>query len=301
MDSQVREKLARIGASLDRRGAVRVRNGGFVVLNEQTVQSNQSTEISNGKAARRSAARPWPGPTRRQGAPDGPWTPGATTPVVGADLETRYEAELGVVCEQYPGAQFTRHEHGGWLLTNSGLLPGLSEHAIILTGISFAGRVVRSWAFWGHPIAYPVWIGPRHTNFPDGSICSYEPADGSWQFGRALVSLLDLHTVWAVRHLYLREFGRWPGGQSIHFPGERILEMRPDEQCSCADTEKLYRDCCMPRDLLSDRIAHCLDFHRQTGGFRQPPLEVVDFVRLNRGLPDLGNLVTAYAPCNALT
>lgn len=173
---------------------------------------------------------------------------------------------------------------------------GLREDAIFLTGISYHGRVVRSWAFWGDPLAYPMWIGPRHTNFPDGSVCAFEPADGTWRFGDSLVTLLDLLTLWAVRHLYLREFGRWPGYQSIHFPGERLLELRPDEHCGCAHGEKLYRECCMPRDLAGNQIAHCLNFFRETGGFRNPPEAVVDHVRFNKCPPDLTDLVTSFAP-----
>jgi hypothetical protein len=296
MDSQVRNNLARIGAGLDRHAFPRVTNGGFVVLNEPPVSSNSSTETSHGKGQTGSAAGSRPRAARREGAPRGPWTSGAPAPIVGANPEARYEAELGGLGERYPSVQLSRLEHGLWLLTKSGLLPGLRENAIFLTGVSFPGRVVRSWAFWGAPLAYPVWIGPRHTNFPDGSVCAFEPADGTWQFGQSLVTLLDLFTVWAVRHLYLREFGRWPGYQSIHFPGERILELRPDEHCGCSNSEKLYGQCCMPSDLSENRIAHCLNFFRQTGGSREPPEVVVDYVRFQKGLPSLADLVTAFAP-----
>jgi hypothetical protein len=194
--------------------------------------------------------------------------------------------------EQYPDAQLARQDDGIWLLTKSRLLPDLRQHAIFLTGISFPGRNVRSWAFWGDPIAFPEWIGPRHTNFPDGSACAFEPQDGTWKFGDPLVQLLDLYTLWAVRHLYLTQFGRWPGYQSVHFPGERILELRADEHCGCANGAKLYGMCCMPLDRARNQIAERLSFFRQTGGRRQPPESVLDYVRFQKAPPDLRMLVT---------
>lgn len=297
MEARALSMLARIGDQLDKHVFPYVANGGLVLLNEHAVPSTLSTEISDGREKQRgSAAGSRQGPPGWEGASRRPRSTSATTQVVGADPEPRYETELGGLGKQYPGAQFSRHEHGVWLLTKSGLLPGIREHAIFLTGISFSERVVRSWAFWGDPLAYPVWIGPRHTNFPDGSLCAFEPADDTWRFGQSLVTLLDLFTVWGVRHLYLREFGRWPGYQSIHFPGERILELRPDEHCGCANSEKLYGECCMPGDLAGNQIAHCLNFFRQAGGCRKPPEAVVDYVRFHKRLPDLTNLVTAFAP-----
>lgn len=296
VDSQALNALARIGADLDRHGHLRVTDGGFVVLSEPDVPSNPSTELCHGKAKTGSKAGACRRAARRQGPPGASWASSAAAPVVGADPEARYERELSGICRQYPGAQYSRQADGIWLITSSALLEGLREHAIFLTGVSFSGRMARSWAFWGDPLAYPSWIGPRHTNFPDGSVCAFEPSDNTWQFGQPIVTLLDLLTVWAIRHLYLREFKRWPGHQSVHFPGERILEMRPDEHCGCANSAQLYAQCCMPRDLTGDRIRYSLDFFRRTGGVREPPRSVVEYIRYGGPLPDLATLVTSFAP-----
>lgn len=166
-----------------------------------------------------------------------------------------------------------------WLLVKAGLLPGLREHALFLIGVSLANCVVRSWAFWGDPIWLPVWIGPRHTNFGDGSICAFEPEDGTWNFGDSLIELVDLYSVWALRHLHLRHTGRWPGPQSVHRPYERILEIRPDEQCGCATSRGTYERCCLHSDLGRDRIADAVDFAIfSRWQLRRPLYEVEQFM-----------------------
>jgi len=177
----------------------------------------------------------------------------------------------------------------------SGLLLGLRQHAIFLTGISFSWGMVRSWGFWGDPLAYPEWIGPRHTNYPDGSICAFEPADGTWALSDPIVKLLDIYTLWAVRHLHLQVFGRWPGREAVHHPAERVIELRADEYCGCARSDKLYGECCMPKDLARDRIRDALTFFWRSGGFRNPPDAISHFVRDRKEPPRLGTLFPTLA------
>jgi hypothetical protein len=91
-------------------------------------------------------------------------------------------------------------EGGFWMYTESALLPELGRTVSYLTGVSTDRHFVKSWAFYSSAVGV-FWIGPRHTNFPDGSICAFEPRDGTWCFGDSLVELLDLYTVWAIRHI----------------------------------------------------------------------------------------------------
>ncbi len=287
--------LARVGDLLDRHVFPCVADGGLVVLNESTVPSTQSTERNHGRQEeRRPAAGSRQGTARRERSSGGPRPSGATAPVIGAGLRAQYEAQLGALGAQYPGAQFWYQEDGVWLLTPSMLLPGLDRHAIFITGISFSVQEVLSWAFWAQPLGYREWIGPRHTNFPDGSICAFEPMDRTWKFGDPLVRLLDIYTLWAVRHLHLRQFGRWPGYQSIHFAGERLIELRGDEHYGCTNSELLYAHCCMPRDM-TDRIRHLLEFHWKTGGMRTPPEAIVSFVRSQKQLPELSKVISPWS------
>jgi hypothetical protein len=296
MEARALDMLARIGDQLDQHVFPCVVNGGVVVLNDSAVPSTQSTEKSHGRRKERGpAAGPRQGATGRQGLPGGPRPSGDAASVIGSGSQAQYEVELRALEGQYPGAQFWHQEDGIWILSPSQLLPGIRQHAMFLTGIAFPGQSVRSWAFWADPIASPEWIGPRHTNFPDGSICAFEPLDDTWTFGDPIVQLLDIYTVWALRHLYLREFARWPGHQSIHFAGERLLELRGDEHCGCSNGEQLYADCCMPLDLAGNPIDMALDFLWMTGGVRRPPEAVERFVRSKRQPPSLRDLVTPFS------
>jgi hypothetical protein len=182
-------------------------------------------------------------------------------------------------------------DKGMWLLVPSRLLSGLRQHALFLVGVSYGGAAVRSWAFWRDPVVRLAWIGPRHTNYPDGSICAYEPSDDTWIYGDPLVELLDLYSVWAVRHLHLLSFARWPGAQAVHRPYERLLEINAEEHCGCGGPAS-YAECCRPADSASDRIRDAVDFMFWSGGAsRSPPRAVVDFAARQGGLDSLNELL----------
>lgn len=239
------------------------------------------------------APRSWPGQART----DGPqlcrsWPPHQATSFLGAGLPSRYMQELTLVEEAYPGAQCWQVSDGMWLRAESALLPGLSWKAVFLVGLRLAQQPsVRSWGFWGGSTTGFDWIGPRHTNFPDGSICAFEPNDGTWVLGDSIVELLDLYTLWAVRHLSLLVFERWPGHQSVHDPYERTLELRGDEYCGCANANKLYKDCCQNNDRSKRSLSSALAFTWKTGGgLRKPPGSVSRFSHGNVSPPDFAEL-----------
>jgi hypothetical protein len=287
----VEQALREIGQRLDRHAVLRVANGGFVVLSEPAGPLTLSMENEHERETeRRSAAGSRQRTPGGQGASGGARPSGHTAPVVRADLQAQVEDQLCGLQQQYPGAQLWNQDNGIWLLTRSGLLPRLRQHAIFLTRVSYSWGMVRSWGFWGDPLAAPEWIGPRHTNFPDGSICAFEPTEGIWTLSDPIVKLLDIYSLWAVRHLHLQVFGRWPGRQAVHHPAERVLELRADEYCGCTHGDKLYGECCMPKDLARDRIRDALTFFWRSGGFRSPPDPVARFVRDRKELPTMDHL-----------
>ncbi len=233
------------------------------------------------------------GTARGKGQAERGGIPDPEPSLVGPDLQVRYEGELEAVQEAYPGARVWRQPEGFWLLTESSLLPGLHLKAVFLTGIPFSRtRIVQSWGFWaGVSLKHPSWIGPRHTNFPHGSICAFDPGDRVWRLGDPIVHLLALYTLWAFRHLHLQMVGRWPGKQVAHIPYERITEFKADEFCGCDQFDRLYRDCCRDKDLSRDLLLAYNSYLFQTGGTRRPPASVVNFIRFQEEAPRLGDLL----------
>jgi len=304
MNAHAKKLLEDVGSQLDAGIFPIVKNGGIVMPSDlprpsQTLGQEKCNvrrqERPEGKSpawesgSRRGEPRQWSRKPRQ------PWesrprprSASTAAPLVGSPSSAAYERELGALRQFYPGVQQWEQDQGIWLLVESGLLPGLRQSALFLVGVSYLRGNVRSWAFWQDPLAAPTWIGPRHTNFPDGSICAFEPADGTWSYGEPLVALLDLYTVWAVRHLYLHVFGHWPGPQAVHLPYERLLELNPDEHCGCGSENARYAECCRPSDLARNRIKDAVEFVFWSGGvLRSPPVAIECFVREGQGIEAL--------------
>lgn len=300
MNASTKELLAVVGAQLDELTFPLVKNGGFVMPRD-----NAATFIplgkENGYEYKRqagSSTESWTGPGRREGSaggrrpPLGSRSPGAAAQVLGAYQGDGYLTEVSAIRAAYPGAQAWSEEDGFWLYAESHLLPGLNRVAGLLLGVSHAKRRVRAWGFWSTGVLGASWIGPRHTNFPDGSICAYEPNDGTWLFGQSLVSLLDIYSVWALRHLHFEMLGRWPGPQAVHIPYERILEVAGDEHCPCGFTGRRYAECCQPTDLKADRLALAVSLVCESNvRMRSPPAAIKKFAMDRKSVPSISDLI----------
>lgn len=178
-----------------------------------------------------------------------------------------------------------------WLRTESTIIYGLARRATFLTAIPYDENTrPKSWGFWQTPL-FIQWIGPRHTNFPDGSVCAYEPRDGTWTSEKGIVALLDFYSIWALQHLYLENLERWPGHQSVWHPHERLTEMREDEYCGCENSDRLYGECCRPKDLTLNRIDMAFDFWKIFGKHRSPPEVISKFMNGSAELPHLKDYV----------
>lgn len=282
MKPEPRTRIREIGKHLDRGLFPAVYNRGIVRPNGASGSSSllglEMCHEATGSS--RPATGPWQRSSRGQGAPGRPWparrsrSAGAPAPVVSAQLREAYLAGLTDCARAYPTLVAWDSGHGMWLKAESAITDGLGRTALFLLHLPYSRTLrVQGWGFWKTAVSR-TWIGPRHTNFPDGSICAFETADGTWGPGAPLVALLDLYTVWAARHLHLEWFGRWPGFQSVPHPAERICEIRDDEFCGCGNFTDLYRDCCKPDDLRETTSAEMVDFW----GFqrRRPPQEIVE-------------------------
>jgi hypothetical protein len=193
-----------------------------------------------------------------------------------------------------------------WLLARSSIISGLAGEATILVALPYRSGVgPRAWGFWTAG-AETRWIGPRHTNFQDGSICAFSPDEGAWPEGGDLRTLLDLYRVWTLRHLHLEVFGRWPGKQYGLFGVDagvqayyRQRECNDDELCGCGSETRRYSECCKPSDLQWDIFQVMPAFLRQTnGGFqsRRPPPSVVGFIEGRSALPKIADVHLQMAP-----
>lgn len=273
MDEKTRFLLAKLGTELNGGVYPVVHNSGAVAPALSTVEVNFLGKENNSvERKRRPTTEPRQWSTGRQGPPCGLRPTGSATPFVGTSLQTKYQNELGHVCSAYPQANIRSQEKGMWLNVSSLVLEGLPQKATFLVAVPFSpDRAVRGWAFWTTSIS-ASWIGPRHTNFPDGSICAFYPQDKTWKPGDSLVVLLDIYTIWALRHLHLDTFGRWPGYQSVPSPYERLTELRDDEFCGCDNSNLKYAECCKPRDIKLDFLHERSKFLKMyCGGVRSPP------------------------------
>lgn len=270
--------LREIGQNLDKNIFPLVKNGGVVVPINPAKYSASMSEVSSHdkpKRQKRPETRQGQRSTRRQGKTRGCGETSAAASVISSSIQEKYMGELGKLKEAYPGMKIWEQKDGMWLLCQSALIPNALHSAVFLCAIPFDPRKrVRSWGFWNES----TWIGPRHTNIPDGSICAFEPSDGTWLPGDSIVKLIDIYTLWAVRHMHLQILNRWPGAQVAHHAYERLTELKEDELCGCGSLTKKYGECCRPKDLKRDRVADALRFIFDGGADRKPPEDVMRFI-----------------------
>ncbi len=295
LSGDARSELRRIGEGLDARQPVRVKDGGIVILDPgPALAAVQEKSDEQRQGTRRPAARSRQGSARRQG-PSGRLRPSGAEPrVVG--LAGNYARQLEDVQRAYRGTSLLPDEDGVWLLARSRILDKLAREAIFLIALPDIPDVEpRGWAFW-EQAGQVEWIGPRHTNMGDGSVCAYHSKfDKAWAPGGDLRTLLDLYSVWTLRHLHLAAFDRWAGRQYA-MPDEagrcdpyyRLVQFKPDEQCSCG-SERRYGECCRPRDLKLPFLGIRRAFEIRNCGQnildRAPPKAVLDAVTAGRNAP----------------
>lgn len=297
----IRTRLEEIGIQLDASIFPIVMNGGLVLPSRPSVShSTLGEELLNEKKSSRptqsgasEATRQQPG-TRtsfaRASQPGRAWATGAASPFTLCTADDELYPRLSEVNVAYPGAIIHRQEEGFWLLIESLLLPDVGRKALFVVAVMpQTGRVV-AWGYWHICCVGVSWIGPRHTNYPDGSICAFDVVDGSWQYGDSLVKLLDFYTVWAVRHLYLEYFGKWPGPQASANHIERLFEFKDDEWCGCSVPRGTYRNCCKQQDIAKVTPRAALSFWLFSQRcYRCPPAKVTAFAKSSVNPPTLGS------------
>jgi hypothetical protein len=298
---EARAVLQEIGAALDKHRRLRVYARGIVAVDPESPETSLLKENGDERQGKtRSATGSRKRSARREGSARGS-RQASTAPRIGRDmLRAAYKGQVTELLAAYPDAQLFDDQDGIWLLAHSSILPSLRREAAFLIALPYqSGMRVRGWGFWTAP-GHHWWIGPRHTNFGDGSICAFSPSDDAWSEGGDLRTLLDLYSVWALRHLHLEVFDRWPGKQYTLVGADpqaqalyRQKECKDDELCGCGSETQRYSECCKPFDLRGNIIEQMTAFLRATGpgGFanRQPPQPVVEFIEGRSGLPQMAD------------
>lgn len=283
------EILRVIGEQLKNRVYPNVMEGGFVVPSKPTFPfkplGKETDDVRSRK--KRSTTGSWQRPSSGERETSKPWTSRQASKVIEPSIQAAYASELDTLLDAYPSTQFWHDRDGFWLLTESQLLPNLGRKAVFLCRVSMTRRHVRSWGFWSHSIIDYIWIGPRHTNFPDGSICAFDPNDNNaWVFGEPIIDLLDIYCLWATQHLHLEIIGSWPGPQSANITLERILEIKDDEYCGCG-TDLPYKECCKEKDRAANIYVVLKNYILMTrGGHRFPPDIVLQFMHKQNHPPE---------------
>ncbi len=272
----VRSKLIEVGDALDIDEQLAVGDGGEVFVNPH-VESEEHAE------------RECEGPSGGQGSQRGPGQcvrarqeagPGASARLRGSSLAEHYLLGESEVRERYD-ANLMVSGNGLWVVARSRPLgaDGPQFHLVVAFPFSI-GVQPKGWAF-SKLGPFPKAVGPRHTNFPDHSICAQGPDDGAWYPPDGIRPLLNLYSTWLLRQLYLAEFGRWPGRQWGPSALYRRTEFHSEEWCGCGRTAR-YGECCRRADLeVGDEEAR-REHIRVTGGDYRPrrvPKEIMNFAR----------------------
>lgn len=284
--------LQRIGTDLGEDVYPVVHDGGIVepALSRRQISEPGKETFYGEERTRGSAAG------KRERTTGGSWPSGRSSPTGSGStctassflskLNDEVLADLLGVAGAYRQVRLRATPDLVWLLNCVTPIRGLDDSAILITAYPLdPSYEVTSWAWWGPGI---MWIGPRHTNFVGGSVCAFQPKDGTWYRGQPLIKLIDLQVLWVVRHLYLREFDYWPGRQELHAAYERLRDHRPREMCGC-DSGQQYEECCRERDERMDPIDRILKAPNESE--RKPPSILTEFVFGHRKtapfLPDL--------------
>lgn len=279
------QKLSEIGQAIDIGRRTLVFDGGRVGIVEDLNEEDRADgpEGTGGSAT-----------GSREGAEAGPRRASAEGSRIGIiDPEVVRLAGLEELCSAYP-TTIKEGDHGLWIITKSKPLESDGPQVTFVLAYPYSAKIPpRGWAFWKVG-DFPKIVGPRHTNFPDASICAFGLDDGAWERDDGLTALIDLYSTWAVRHLYFEHFGRWPGRQHGATALYRRTEFLSDEWCGCGSGLR-YGQCHEESDKLPDDDSAREDHRHILGsdyGPRRPPKSVMKFVR--SGFEKIPALKDAY-------
>lgn len=278
------QKLSELGQAIDIDRQAIVFDGGEVgIIGNEQKENESESEGTRGSSA---GSREW--------AEAGSWRAAGEASRIGRIDEQAAGVEgLDNLSSAYP-AIIKFSNDGLWIIVMSKPLGRGGPQVTFVVAYPYLAKVEpRAWGFWKLG-EFPKFIGPRHTNFPDASICAFGPDDGAWKRADGVVALLDLYSTWVIRQLYFQHFDRWPGRQHGASALYRRTEFSSEEWCGCGSGLR-YGQCHEVSDkLLSEDEAR--EQHRQKLGSdygpRKPPKSVIKFIR--SGWSKIPSLKDAY-------
>jgi hypothetical protein len=264
------KELSELGQAIDIDRQFLVFDDGRVgIVNDQTEKESENER----QGTRGSATGP------RQGATGSRRSAGEAWSRLGhLDPQMVQLARLEELWRAYP-TDFIPGDHGLWIIVKSSPLGNDGPQVTLVLGYPYSAEIEpRAWAFWKLG-EFPKFVGPRHTNFPDASICAFGPGD--WDRAQGVVALVDFYSTWLIRQLYFHIFGRWPGRQHGASPLYRRIEFTAEEWCGC-QSGKRYGECHQAADALLSVEAAAAEHRKVMGsdyGPRKPPKPIMQFAR----------------------
>jgi hypothetical protein len=155
--------------------------------------------------------------------------------------------QVDALKRKYPSTKISSDPIGTWLAVRTAPVGAMGPQALLLIAIPSSPRKVETWAFWIRS-GEALWIGPRHTNLPNGSVCAFPVRSDYLDCEAPLRLYVDLLSEWCARHLYLGVHDKWPGPQEGLWVAYRLLETKPGECCPRCSSLNLYETCCKSRD-----------------------------------------------------
>lgn len=131
-------------------------------------QAEKEYEDGKSEGPRRSATG------SRQGR-QGPPRSGHSDPSDLLRWAVQVERQFEVLRDAYPSAKLWSDRAGTWLAVRTFPIGEGGPQVLIIVAIPIGTDRVKGWGYWYKP-GRATWIGPRHTNFPDGSNCASRPS-----------------------------------------------------------------------------------------------------------------------------
>lgn len=280
-DRQIEEVL-RLGAWRDEGRLFAVGLNGEVFKYEDDYEEHQD------------GSRQWRAPSA-PASPPAPPTPGASahSEPAGADRsQTLIDKYLGFrpeILRYYPSAYFSEVDRGLWITATILPLGKTGPRYWVCLFLADDPRFSPKAFAFDRLSPVPRAVGPRHTNFPDRSICAFTDEDDAWRPGDSPKVLLNLYAEWLLCQLFLHFEKRWPGRQTGLDAAYRQQEFDLREWCDCGSGAR-YGQCHYEIDAAEVQKLKVSGAYERLAA-RVVPLTVVGFAKSRWSkLPDLRQL-----------